>query len=191
MHLRSTHVASIVVGVAVIAGASLTLVQDRQTISADKPVGNARIAVASQAVRVGDVFDVPINLALAENSGGASGVDIVLTYDPTVLEVVDMDPELPGAQVTPGNLFDFVQDNRSNTSAGVINLSMGQQPANPPVSSVNGAIASVRFKAISVGQASVQFAFSAGLLNDTNVIKSSDGRDLLASVQNAVVTVSQ
>lgn len=190
MHLRTTHVASIVVGVAVIAGASLTLLQDRQTISADKPVGNARLIIANQAARVGDTFDLPIKLVLPADSGGASGADLVITYNPTILAIVDMDSEASGIQVAAGNVFDFVQENRANISAGVINLSMGQQPTNQPVSSVDGFVASVRFKAIAAGQAGVQFAFTPGLLNDTNVIKSSDGRDLLSAVQGAVITVS-
>ncbi|MFQ5857078.1 MAG: cohesin domain-containing protein [Anaerolineae bacterium] len=56
------------------------------------------------------------------------GVGITLTFDPSVVEVIDADPERPGVQITPGPLFStqphFVAYNRVTVNqindAGII-----------------------------------------------------------------------
>ena len=67
-----------------------------------------------------------------------------------------------------------------------------QQAGEAPVTTANGTLATLTFKAKAAGTAAVDFAFQEGKLSDTNVIKAgADPRDLLYQVTNATVTVSQ
>lgn len=189
MALRKTHIATIVVGVAIVGSAVLALQgQGGTTITADQPVGNARLTMASQVAKVGEEFEVPVILHTGEDE--TSGVDLVISYDPAVLTVVDSAADVDGTQIVDGKLFDFVQANRVSNSAGQIIFSTGQQPVSPPVATSDQAVATIRFKAIAAGESALNFYFKSGSVADTNVIRPVDGRDLLRSVQQAIITVA-
>lgn len=190
MQLRSAHIATIVVGLAVIAGAGVALLRPNDdgatTISADQPVGKARLLLESRQVSVGQEFTMDLKLDTAGDE--TVGTDLVLTFDNQLLEVLDSDPAQPGTQLTAGPLFDITPANSANQADGVIVYSGSQQPTNPSVEGINSTVATVRFRAKAAGQAQVRYVFTAGALNDSNVVEA-EGSDLLAGVQNAVVTV--
>lgn len=191
MQLRKTHIATMVVGIAVITGAVLTLNEQRNnsSVSADRPVGDARLIMQNQTLRVGT--EGFMDIKLSTHGGETSGVDLVLQYDPTLIEIIDADPTIAGTQIVPAQFFDFVQANGVDTRRGVIRYSAGQQPTNLPVAADNQTIATVRFKAKDAGTSAFSFDFVAGSLSDTNVIKADEGRDLLVDVVNAQITVNE
>lgn len=194
MHLRTTHIATMVVGVAVIASTGIVVLQSRSAsnqVEADVPVGTASLSVASQSAKVGEEISLPILIDSGSNGANnqTSGADILISYDPNVLEPVDFDPAQAGIQIEPGKVFELVQANRVDTSLGVIRFSAGQQPVSQPIRVSKQVLASLRFKAKAVGRSFLRFSYSAGALDDSNIIQPSSGRDLLNKVSDGIITV--
>lgn len=194
MHLRTAHIATIVVGVALVSATGAALVKNRSAetaVNADAPVGTATLAVESKAVKVGDQFSVNIALSTGSNAGNnqTTGADVVLAYNRDLIEPVDADPAQPGTQIAEGKLFELVQENKVNTNLGEIDFSAGQQPISSPVVTNNGVLATVTFKAKAAGRSPLKFVYTPGAVNDSNVIQPTTGRDLLNHVQDGVVTV--
>jgi hypothetical protein len=193
--IKRSYVASLLVVAAVVGGVTLVNINKQNNGSvvtyADVPVGSARLALSQENItaKVGEEFTV--DLLLSTSNDATTGVDAMLRYDATLLEVVDADTAAAGVQIKPGTLFDFIPYNATTLATGVINFSASQQPNNTPVTVAQGKLASVTFKAKAAGKASVAFAFTPGLLDDSNVVKPSDGRDLLSTVGNASVTISR
>lgn len=193
--IKRTYVASILVVAAVVGGVTLVNINKQNNGSvvtyADVPVGSARLALTKEAntVKVGEEFTVDV--LLSTGTDATSGVDTVLRYDPNIIEVVDADTAASGIQIKAGSLFDFVPFNSTTLATGVISFSASQQPTSKPVTVSEGKLATVTFKAKAAGKSDVSFEFTPGLLSDSNVVKPSDGRDLLSSVGNATVTVSR
>lgn len=194
MQLRTTHIATMVVGVAVIASTALVVgqsVRQENGVNADVPVGTASMSVGSKTAKVGDeiALDVTIDSGSNTASNLTSGADISLSYDPAVLEPIDNDSSQTGIQIKPGQVYDFVQANKIDTNLGVISFSAGQQPANSPIRVSKQVLATVRFKAKAAGRTTLRFSYTAGALDDSNIIQPKTGRDLLNNVQDGIVTV--
>ncbi len=194
MKLRTTHIATMLVGVAVIGAAAIVIVQNgnaRRTVSADVAVGTASLKVGSATSKVGDEFTIDLSLDTGSNSANnqTSGIDAILAYDPNVLTPIDADPQIAGVQIVPGVLFELVQANKVDTTLGQISFSAGQQTTGQPVTAHGEVVATARFKAIAVGRSPLRLSFTSGLTSDSNVIQPKTGRDLLNRVQDGIVTV--
>lgn len=193
--IRKSYIASFLVVAAIAGGVAIVGTSNRAqqgvTTYADVPVGSARLTMspAQKSVKVGDQFTMDILLSTGTDT--TVGTDIVLHYDPDLLEVVDADTAAAGIQIAPGTLFDFTPQNEVVLATGAINFSASQQPTSNMVSATESKLATISFKAKAAGQANVRFDFTPGDLSDSNVIKPSDGRDLLNVVQDATVTVGR
>jgi len=83
------------------------------------------------------------------------GVDVLLTYDASVVEVIDADLDRPGVQIEPGPLFTgqpyFVAYNRvtvdHRTGIGTISFVATLLTPAPPING-EGVIASVRYRVL-------------------------------------------
>lgn len=194
MRLRKTHIALLLVGLALFVGAGITVIQERDntSVTADQPVGTASIKVGSTTAKVGETVSVDIILNTGSNpvNNQTLGVDVDLAFDPAVLSVVDADSEADGIQLKPGELFDFIPANRVNNNLGTISFSASQQPTNDPVVADNQVLATIDFKAVKVGRSTLKFDFTAGALDDTNVIKPVEALDLLNRVEDGIITVT-
>lgn len=193
MQLRKTHIATLLVGLALVGGAIgalLNRTSSGQTfVQADAPVGTAKLSLdpSQSNLKVGD--QVKVNVMVSTGNDATSGVDVVLHYNPNILEVVDADAATPGIQIMPGKLFDFQPANDVTLALGTINFSASQQPVSKPVQVSNGVLATITFQAKSTGSTPLQFDFQSGLLSDSNVIKANDGRDLLNRAVNGTIVV--
>ena len=76
------------------------------------------------------------------------GAQILIRFDPTVLEVVDADPAKEGVQVQPGTLPspDFIVQNMADNQAGTIDYALTSLPPSKP-SNGDGVIAHITFRA--------------------------------------------
>ena len=134
------------------------------------------LSPSSQSVNVGDTFTVSINL----DTQGASvdGVDIrYLNYNPALLQV---------QQVTPGTLMPITPANSINASVGRITFS--QVVVGGSQYKGSGALATITFKVLASGNASVTFNHTALNTTDSNV--ASNGSDVLTAVINGSYTVN-
>ena len=140
---------------------------------------------------VGDIFSVQISL----NTSGVAinGVDINnLNFNPAVLQVVDSDASLSGAQITPGILIPITSLNTVNNTTGDIAFSQQSNLGQTFTNSSGQTLATVNFRAIALGNANLQFDFVSGVTTDTNVIGVSSGNvtDLLISAQQSSISVN-
>lgn len=192
MHLRKTHIATLVVGLALVLGVAFTSFRKpaETTISADAPVGTARLTLdpAKASAKVGD--EVSFQVKLDTNEDPSVGIDLLVKYDPSLLEPVDADGQAAGVQIKPGTGYDFVAVNTVTTAKGLINYSAAQQPTSDPVEVAGTTVATLTFKTKAAGRAAINFVSQPGNSRDTNVA-AVGGRDLLNQVSGAVLTISQ
>lgn len=194
MTLKTPHIASIVVGVAVIAAAivtSQTNTKNKTIILADKPVGSAHLSITppQSDLKVGETVNLDLILSTGGNDA-TSGVDAIIHYDQGVLEVVDSDPSVEGIQIVDGKLLSFVPANSVTLGNGLIEFSAVMQPTEQPVKANSAKLATITFKAKATGTGTISYNYSAGSLSDTNVIKSgAQPLDLLSRVSGAEITV--
>lgn len=134
----------------------------------------------SGTFRTGDIISAQIMLDTQSKS--IDGVDAVLSYNRTYLDVEDENLTESGIQISGGNLLPSIQRNEVNASTGKIYFS--QTTSGNNTFSGAGTLATVRFRAKTVaGNATVNFDFVSGRTSDSNV--SFGGVDLLNSVGNA------
>ncbi len=104
-----------------------------------------RVVPRQSQVAVGQLVDVAVEVV---DVSDLYAIDVLLSFDPQALEVVDQDPELEGVQVQIGTLLEpgFVVLNLVDNSLGRLRLAMTQlNPA--PAKSGTGTIVVVRFLA--------------------------------------------
>ena len=132
---------------------------------------------SQKVVSAGEEFEV--SLSLDTNGVKTSGVDVIISYNPDVLEVVE---------VRPGILFQKYPVNEA--AEGKIGFSAAAVP--PRAFSGQGTLAYLKFKALRPGTAFLQFAFEKGATSDSNVVKAgSFGQDVLDKVINAFYLVKE
>jgi hypothetical protein len=96
------------------------------------------------------------------------GVELDLTFDPDIVEVIDDDPGTPGIQILPGSCPspDFVVENIADNAAGTISYAATALSPSPPCDG-SGVVASITFHGLTVGISPLHFADY--LLSDTNL----------------------
>lgn len=127
------------------------------------PSGSLTTNPGNTSINVGDSISFTLDVV-----GGAniSEVDVTLTYNPVVVQVVDADSGAGGTQILPGafpgtTLTGSVLVN--DASAGTLQY---RYALNSGQASGNGTIATVQFKAIAVGNANL--AWSAKTFTDAS-----------------------
>ena len=89
------------------------------------------------------------------------GADIRLSFDPTVLQVVDSNPGQSGVQIEVGNFWSpgFTVYNTADNSAGTIEYAATQLNPTPAVDG-SGVILKITFNAISTGSSAISFTYT-------------------------------
>lgn len=125
-----------------------------------------------------------INLQLDTKNENTTATDVVLTFDPSLLEVIDV--SFGDSPLYPTNTK--IIDN----SGGKLSITASQKDA---VSSYNGSgrLAILTFKAKSLGTASVVFSCQSNQTNDSNVFKKGTSTDILecGNLVNGSYTITQ
>lgn len=141
-------------------GASATTLQDATTIVLLEP--------STATVNVDETVVVNIRI---EDVTDLFGADVRLSYDPTVVEVVDANTLVPGTQIASGDFPDissgmgFVAQNTVNAEEGTIGYAMTLLSPAEPVSG-RGTLASITFRGQASGDSAVNF--TSVLLSDVN-----------------------
>lgn len=148
----------------------------------------AALALSPQSgtLTTGEILSVTILL----NTQGVpiDAVDIYrLNYDPLLFEVQDEDLTTAGVQIAPGSLMPNTAVNKVDAAQGKIAFSQLVSPGTFYTNSSDAALATLRFKAKTSGQAHVTFDFISGSTVDSNV--TSSGSDVLSSVINGSYTL--
>lgn len=134
----------------------------------------------NQAVTLNIPFSV--NIDIDTKSQKTTATDIVLTFDPNILEVSNVEFAQPPLYPTNTKILD-------NTN-GKIRITSTQEDA---VNSYNGAatLATLTVKGKSVGAGTLVFSCDTGKTNDSNVFKQGTSQDILecGSVGNGTYTI--
>jgi hypothetical protein len=137
------------------------------------------ILPATRCVPSGEtrVLDIQI-----DNATGLWSADVRISFDPSVLQVVDSDPWSPGVQVEMGDFLvpDFVLLNTVDNIHGVIAYAASQSNPRPPANG-HGILASITFQAVGSGSSAIRFTYQK--LTDI------DGFQIAASSYDGQLTV--
>lgn len=145
-----TFLLSLVV-VSVLAGLCFSTVQAQ---SNDGAVGGV---FDSNAVAPGEVIEVPVEIRNVEE---LYAIDIEIQFDPTILQVVDADPDTDGIQIAIGTFLDagLVLYNTVDNNNGTINLVMTQ--VNPSEGKTgSGVVLVIYIRGINVGTSQLAVTF--------------------------------
>lgn len=155
---------SIVLAVVVVLSLTIGAVLSPQTASlvsgADPVVG---IDPASTQVAIDGTVDVDIVIA---DVTGLYAASVDLSFDPAVLEVVDVDPGRSGVQILTGTFPgpsegpSDVTKNTADNTAGTIEYDVTLLNPAPPVSGI-GTLATIRFRGKAAGTSAVTFQGAA------------------------------
>ncbi len=121
------------------------------SLSAVTPA-DVRVSPVSSYVEVDSVFTVTVT---AEDVTDLVGTDILLHFDPNVLEVLDQQPLLPGVQILSGALLypddpEQVGTNQADNEAGTIRYAVTLVGDRPPANGA-GAVCRIVFHAKTLG----------------------------------------
>jgi hypothetical protein len=113
-----------------------------------------------------------------------AGVEVHLTFDPSLLEIADADPATVGTQIAHGDFLraDFVVLNTANPSEGTLDYAIACMELDKAVSG-GGVLAHVTFRAKAEGETWV--TISGALLADTQ------GKSIAAETESSVVAISR
>ncbi len=103
-----------------------------------------RVSPAAVQVVAGQVVEVSVEVAEARDLYGA---DVLLSFDPAVVEVVDADPSLADIQVAQGAFFDpgFTLRNIADNTAGSVQFALTQLNPSLPKSG-NGTLVVIKLR---------------------------------------------
>lgn len=173
--MRTSRLLALVFAVSLLLPACSSVPADTDTDTTAVPAtASLYLNPAAGSYTVGSTFTVDV--ALNTNAVLAS-TDIELVYDPVLLEVMDANTEQKGVQVTAGDYFEQYIVNEAKD--GEIRIGAGSLS---DATTGAGTIASVTFRVLDAGTATVSFPFSVGSHDDNDVF-SADAEDILESVQ--------
>jgi len=95
---------------------------------------------------VGDVFDVNVMMDLRFTWPGVDAANVIVRYDPGVLEVVDAFPSMAGTQIAPGPLFPTWSENSVDETRGEITFTGRVDQDDDPVRDADD-LATITFRA--------------------------------------------
>jgi len=133
----------------------------------------------SREVAVGATTTVDIRI---ENVTDLFGVEVRLSFNPALLEVVDADPGTAGVQIQPGTFPspDFIAQNSVDQATGKIDFAIAQRPPHEPVSG-SGVLATVTCRGKAAGTLALIFVEAT--------LSNRDGVPISADAQGGSITV--
>ncbi|MFQ5855702.1 MAG: LysM peptidoglycan-binding domain-containing protein [Anaerolineae bacterium] len=152
-----------VVGLMVISAASGVIAAPSHQVNGTV----VSVQPASQTISVGDTTTVDVQI---ENVSNLFGVDLRLSFDPSIVRVVDSNPLVPDDQVEPGAFLDisggkgFIVQNSADNTAGKISYAATLLSPAAPVSG-SGQLIRITFEGIAEGTSAV--TLESVLLSDS------------------------
>jgi peptidoglycan hydrolase-like protein with peptidoglycan-binding domain len=123
---------------------------------------------------------------LNTQSASIDGVDLkYLNFSPAILQVQDANSNSSGVQITPGGLMSATLVNSVDNSLGRVTFSQVNTGGTKYTGS--GVLATISFRALTAGNATVSLNYTPNSTTDSNV--ASLGSDVLSSVSSGSFTV--
>jgi hypothetical protein len=121
---------------------------------------------------------------LVEDVTDLYGVEFQLTFDPTLVEVIDANLSKPGIQIQPGDFLspDWLLDNTADNANGSIDYALSQWDPSPPKSG-SGVLAVITWRGKAVGTSPVHFTYV--------LLGAPGGVPISTSTQDGQITVGE
>lgn len=145
-----------------------------QKVITDQPT---KITLSSpiNTLKVGDQVTVTINLSSTRLT---DGTDVIINFDPKVLTVV----QTGSVPVTVGSVYTQYPNNKLDATKGIITASGISSEKNGSLAS--GVFGTIVFRAKSVGSTNITLVYSPDKTDESNIIETATGKDILGSVEN-------
>jgi hypothetical protein len=133
-------------------------------------------------VGLGSSFEVK---ALIDSKEPVEGVDLVINYDPKVLEISVASPSAQVLKTDPQiqPVFEVVV-NEVDSAEGVISYSAVRNLGTTQGPTGSTTLGTITFKALSRANTSISLMFTKGDSKDSNILDQKMGRDILEEVRN-------
>lgn len=151
------------------------------TTSSAAQTATASLLADKTTLKVGESTLVTLNIS---SSAKSDGVDLIVSFDPTLLLVDATSSAMP---VKTGTIFTDYPQNKIDTPgkvvvSGITDLSGGVL--------ANGVFGTITFKALRAGSAKVSLEYKAGSTSDSNVIETGSGKDILNQVSDVSLRIT-
>jgi len=155
------------------------------------PVHAATFSFSPSSGSYGNGCQSSVDIRLDASGQSTNAADIIIDYDPSLVEIIDSDTGTTGVQITPGSVYTNFFGNVVDTNAGVIRLTGASFTS---FFTSAGVFGSIQFRPrTSSGTANFQIRFTgANPYNslDSNIADSATSNDLLSSVTNGSYTLT-
>ncbi len=141
---------------------------------------NLEISGNQNNLRIGDQFETKI--LLDSSSELVSSYTIIIEYDPTAIEIVDQDTQLPGAQITYSHPNFTVIENRANNTTGILTL---RAETGSPSAAADLEIGDINFRVTGNGATEISVSLNQSFVTNNT------SQNILATSSSAQVSVSQ
>lgn len=146
---------------------------------------NVSIQPATQTIGIGETTTVEVQI---QDVSDLFGVDLRLSFDPSVVKVVDSNPLAEGDQVEPAEFLDisegqgFVVENTADNTAGTITYAATLLSPAEPVSG-SGPLLRITFEGLAEGDSAV--------ILESALLSNSDAQQIPTTTQDGSITVKE
>lgn len=142
-----------------------------------QPVQGASLVLQSNKATFQEGEIVPVQIKLSTGGRSINGADVVLEYDPKMLEAS------PSAFFQKGTIFSDYPSAQVDSTKGIIKIS-GISSASAEGFTGIGFFGTVNLETKQTGETSVKVQYTSGATTDSNVVESSTAKDVLDKVYN-------
>jgi len=139
------------------------------------------LTTSSTNVKVGDQISVVITIT---STALTDGTDLIINFDPKALEVVP----ITNVPVSGGSIYTEYPNNKLDLTKGIIAVSGISSEKDGRLA--NGVFGTIIFKAKALGNTNINVMYSPGATDESNVIETATGKDILGSVQNLQLNIT-
>lgn len=153
---------------------TIVSVQQTTTTSAQTEIpGRISLSAPKTSYKVADL--IPVSIAIDIGPKEISGADVIVSFDPNVLEVV------PNG-ITKGRIFNEYPLLAQDAKKGKVSVSGISTLKN--VFSGTGQFATINFKAKAPGKTSLVVNFQKGSTTESNLVEAASAKNILETVTN-------
>jgi len=155
--------------------------EDKQkpTVSQDNLV-SLSLLPQQKEIKINKPFEVRVEINTKGKS--ASGADVVVTYDPKILNVSE-------SSITTGNIFPLYPLVKIKPEKGQIAITGVISQEEKPSFQGKGTFATIKFTPIKTGKTTVSFDFTKDSTTDSNIAQTKTAKDILEKVEPATYTI--
>lgn len=124
---------------------------------------------------------VPVFVKVSTGNHLTSGVDLVLNYDPSILEA-------SSSSLTKGSTFDDYPEINIDSKKGILRASGVISPVKVGFNG-NGDFGVIKFSAKAPGVTTISLEFSPNATNDSNMIEPATNQDILGKVTSVKINI--